>query len=80
MAYFPKTLDQITPICRQIAKDIRTRYTIGYIPSSEGKPERRVKVVATDPAHKKLIVRTRTSYLFLPDTNVVDPAGGGGSQ
>lgn len=27
--YHPKTLEEIVPICRQIAKDIRTRYTIG---------------------------------------------------
>ena len=80
MVYFPKTLDQITPICRQIAKDVRTRYTIGYIPGAEGKPERRIKVVASDPNHEKLIVRTRTSYLFTPDTTDAGSAGAGGSQ
>lgn len=68
VAYFPKTLKEIAPICRQIAKDIRTRYTIGYIPSAEGKPERRIKVVASAPNHEKLIVRTRTNYLYTPDT------------
>ena len=35
--YHPKTLEEIVPICRQIAKDIRTRYTIGYVPSVGGK-------------------------------------------
>ncbi|HYL73463.1 MAG TPA: VWA domain-containing protein [Bryobacteraceae bacterium] len=65
--YFPKKLEEITPICKQIAKDIRTRYTIGYIPTSEGKPERRIKVVASSPEHPKLIVRTRTNYLYTPD-------------
>lgn len=68
VAYFPKTLTEITPICRQIAKDIRTRYTIGYIPSSEGKPERHIKVVASAPNHEKLVVRTRTRYLYTPDS------------
>jgi VWFA-related protein len=63
-AYFPKELDKIVPICRQIAKDIRTRYTIGYIPSPEGKPERRIKVQAFSPHNAKLVVRTRTQYLF----------------
>ncbi len=67
--YLPKTLDDVTPICRQIAKDIRTRYTIGYIPTADnGKPERRVKVVASAPNRAKLIVRTRTSYIFTPDS------------
>jgi len=66
--YFPKQLDQVIPICKQIAKDIRTRYTIGYIPSMEGKPVRRIKVVASAPGHDNLIVRTRTSYAFSPES------------
>jgi len=65
--YHPKTLEEIVPICRQIAKDIRTRYTIGYVPSAEGKPERHIKVMASSPDHPKLVVRTRTSYVFSPD-------------
>jgi VWFA-related protein len=67
--YFPKTLDEVVPICRQIAKDVRTRYTIGYIPEvSNGKPERQIKVVASSPDSQKLNVRTRTRYLFTPDS------------
>jgi Ca-activated chloride channel homolog len=66
--YFPKQLDEIAPICRQIAKDIRTRYTIGYIPATDnGKPERHVKVVASASNRAKLVVRTRTSYIFAAD-------------
>ncbi|HTW65147.1 MAG TPA: VWA domain-containing protein [Bryobacteraceae bacterium] len=65
--YHPKTLAEIVPVCRRIAKDIRTRYTIGYEPSTEGKRERHIKVEASSPDHGKLIVRTRTSYLF-PDS------------
>ena len=68
-SYFPKTLEEVVPICRQIAKDVRTRYTIGYIPElNNGKPERQIKVVATSPAGQKLNVRTRTRYLFTPDS------------
>jgi len=62
--YHPATLEDIVPVCRQIAKDIRTRYTIGYIPVVEGKMERHIKMVASSPEHPKLIVRTRTSYVF----------------
>ncbi len=47
--YHPQTLDEIVPICRQIAKDIRTRYTIGYVPSAEGKAARHIKVMASSP-------------------------------
>jgi len=65
VAYFPEKLDGIVPVCRQIAKDIRTRYTIAYNPS-EGKPGvlRHVKVVASAPDLGKLIARTRTQYIY----------------
>jgi Ca-activated chloride channel family protein len=62
--YHPQTLQEIVPICRQIAKDIRTRYTIGYTPSVEGKVVRHIKVVVSSPDHPKLLVRTRASYVF----------------
>ena len=62
--YHPATLAEIVPICRQIAKDIRTRYTIGYVPPTEGKAERHIKVEASSADHPKLVVRTRTNYLF----------------
>jgi Ca-activated chloride channel family protein len=65
--YHPQTLTEVVPICQNIAKDIRTRYTIGYVPSSEGKAERHLKVAASSPEHPKLVVRTRTSYVYSPD-------------
>ena len=70
--YFPKTLQEVLPVCRQIAKDIRERYTVGYIPSAEGKPERHVKVEAFTEDHRKLAVRARTTYLFEPDTEAAN--------
>ncbi len=70
--YFPKTLQEVEPVCRQIAKDIRERYTIGYIPHMEGKPLRHIKVEAVAEGHKKLIVRTRTSYMYTSDTEAAN--------
>lgn len=67
--YHPESLEEIVPICRQIAKDIRTRYTIGYVPSAEGKMVRHIKVEASSAEHRKLIVRTRTSYVFPENGN-----------
>jgi VWFA-related protein len=61
--YIPSKLEDIVPDCRRIAKDIRTRYTIGYIPEvSGGKKIRHIKVTATAPNRGKLVVRTRTEY------------------
>ncbi len=69
-SFLPKGLDEVVPICRQIAKDIRNRYTIGYIPDHGGSKSalRKIHVVATAPDRGKLVVRTRTSYL-LPAAN-----------
>jgi len=67
-SYFPKELSEVIGICRQIASDIRTRYTIGYVPvrSSEQGSLRKIKVTASIPGAHKLVVNTRRSY-FLPD-------------
>jgi len=65
--YHPTKLEEIIPICRQIAKDIRTRYTIGYVPSAEGKAQRHIKVVASSSDHPKLVVRSRTGYVLSPE-------------
>jgi len=73
-AYFPGELNDIVPICREIAKDIRARYTIGYVPvAGDTASERHIQVVARSVDGRKLVVRTRTSYLFTPDTQQVGP-------
>ena len=62
---------QLVPVCEKIAKDIRNRYTVGYVPSNrdfDGKP-RRLKVLANAPAGKKYEVRTRTHYLAASSRN-----------
>lgn len=64
VCYLPKKLNDVEDICRQIAKDIRTRYTIGFVPQGLTKPgERHIKVEVHSPDHAKLIARTRTSYI-----------------
>jgi Ca-activated chloride channel family protein len=64
--FLPAVIDDVTPICKKIAKDIRNRYTIGYIPvrTNDKAALRKVHVVATAPDRGKLQVRTRTSYLL----------------
>lgn len=71
-AFFPKQLSGVIGICRQIASDIRTRYTIGYVPvrDSERGSMRKIGVVASRPGGGKLAVHARTSY-FLPDLRPV---------
>ena len=37
-AYFPKAIDEVENICRQIARELRNQYTIGYYPKNK-KPD-----------------------------------------
>jgi hypothetical protein len=52
-------------ICRQIAKEIRSRYTIGYVPMRTDDKEslRNIRVDVTG-AGRTVIVHARTSYLL----------------
>ena len=64
-AYFPKTLDQVEPICVSIARDIRNQYTLGYYPTNAKKDGtfRRVQIELTDHHDSKhYTVRTRPGY------------------
>jgi Ca-activated chloride channel homolog len=65
MAYFPETLDEVKPVCEQVARDIRNQYTIGYYPANASKDGtfRPVQVqLVSSGGHGRLSVRTRTGY------------------
>ncbi len=64
MAFFPKNIEQVDQIAAEVARDIRTQYTLGY---RSTKPMtipgfRHVEVVAHARGMGKLEVRTRTGY------------------
>jgi Ca-activated chloride channel homolog len=64
MAFFPKSIDQIDQIAAEVARDIRSQYTLGYRstkPTSEP-GFRKVEVTAEEKGKGKLTVRTRTGY------------------
>jgi Ca-activated chloride channel homolog len=64
VSFFPKDLNEVDSITKEVAHDIRNQYTIGYKPvqqKSEG-GYRTVRVEAKAPGHGKLFVRTRTGY------------------
>ena len=64
MAFFPKNVDQVDQIAAEVARDIRTQYTLGYrsTKSMTVPGFRRVEVVAKAKGMGKLEVRTRTGY------------------
>jgi Ca-activated chloride channel family protein len=64
IAFFPKSMEQIDEIAAEVARDVRSQYTLGY---RSTKPTtvpgfRRVQVTADAKGMGKLTVRTRTGY------------------
>jgi Ca-activated chloride channel family protein len=68
LAFFPKTLDDVDEISRQVAHDIRNQYTIGYKPTNPrgNGGFRQVRVDAKGKGHGKLVVRTKSGYYAGP--------------
>jgi Ca-activated chloride channel family protein len=66
-AYFPKSLDEVEVICRQLARELRDQYTIGYYPKNEKRDgtQRQVTVNVVNPPRNagKLTVHAPTSYV-----------------
>jgi Ca-activated chloride channel family protein len=81
-AFLPKQLSDLVGICRQIAIDIRNRYTIGYVPVRSGEKGslRKVKVVAFNSGGRKLVVHTRPSYFLPARRPMMDPYGEASSR
>jgi Ca-activated chloride channel homolog len=64
-AYFPTTIEELTPLWQEIARGIRSQYTIGYRPAVtkfDGKFHK-VKVRVESPNATRLDVHTRPGYL-----------------
>ena len=59
--YLPRSPGDLLRVCNQIAHEIRTGYTIGYVPPDHDGAYHRVRVVV-DARPRKLTVRTRPGY------------------
>jgi VWFA-related protein len=77
VAYFPRSLQEIDPIAAEVAKDIRTQYTIAY--RSTKSPAlggyREVHVEAKAKGFSRLTVRTRSGYYPTIDKSKSGPSG-----
>ncbi|MBI4909720.1 MAG: VWA domain-containing protein [Acidobacteria bacterium] len=76
-AYFPESPSGMTAACRAIATDIRTRYTVGYIPKADdGKGAwRRIHVEVKVAGRPHLSARTRLGYRYEPEPTGAATAG-----
>ena len=67
-AFFPHSVEDALPICEQIARDIRTQYTIAYVPTNRKRDGtyRTIRVKAAAPGRGRLSVQTRAGYFAPP--------------
>lgn len=63
-AFLPKSAKDVIPICERIAHDIRSQYTIAYVPTNRKQDGayRAVQVKAGAPGRGRVSVRTRAGY------------------
>jgi Ca-activated chloride channel family protein len=67
MAFFPKSIDQVDQIAAEVARDIRSQYTLGY--HSTKPTTGRASAASTSrpsPRAGQAHVRTRTGYFPAP--------------
>jgi len=64
-AYFPRSASRLSQACKRIATDIRSQYTLGYIPTNQKKDGnyRKIRVEVQKPDIGRVTVRTRSGYL-----------------
>ena len=74
-AFFPETLQDILPICEQIAHDIRSQYTITFVPANRKQDGayRAIDLKAREASGgRRLSVSTRAGYSAPSSLNVSD--------
>ncbi len=64
IAFFPRSVDSVLDISKQIAADLREQYTLGYVPEGRAGDTsfRRIAVKVTAPGGGRWHVRTRLGY------------------
>jgi VWFA-related protein len=71
-AFTPKRADEVRSAFAQIAREIRSAYTIGFVPTAApGGGFRPVRVVADAGDGRQLLVRTRAGYYADPSPGTV---------
>jgi len=67
LAFYPKEVNDVQELALEVAKDIRSQYTIAYEPSLQqlDGSYRQIKVTVEAPG--KPVVRTRSGYYATPD-------------
>jgi Ca-activated chloride channel homolog len=67
-SFYPRDASEVDRIAHQVARDVRSQYTVIYSPGSQALDGsyRQIKVTVNAPGHPT--VRTRTGYYATPDS------------
>jgi VWFA-related protein len=60
--FLPDTPSRLMQVCQHIAREIRSGYTIGYVPPDRDGAYHRVRVEVRPPDGRRISVRTRPGY------------------
>ena len=60
--FLPRSPGELIQACERIAREIRSGYTIGYVPPDRDGSYHRVRVDVQPPPSQKIKVRTRPGY------------------
>jgi Ca-activated chloride channel family protein len=77
VAYFPGPRESVAAVSKEIARDLREQYTLGYVPQNTKRADafRKVEVKVHASGHGRLRVRTRQGYsLAAEKQSSVQPA------
>jgi VWFA-related protein len=76
--FFPKDVGEVDKIAHQVARDIRSQYTIQYTPTDTAMDGtfRQIKITVKAPGNPT--VRTRSGYYATPDQ--AGPTAPGGKR
>jgi VWFA-related protein len=66
--FLPAEVRDVVPICKEIAREIRSQYTLSYLPTNKGHDGayRLIQVRAIAAGRGRLLVRTRSGYFASP--------------
>jgi len=67
LTYYPKEVSEVDPIAHQVARDIRSQYTIAYKPTNEALDGSYRKIKVTVKAPGNPVPRIRTGYYATGD-------------
>ena len=67
--YLPRSTGPLLQACEHIAREIRSGYTIGYVPPDRDGVFHRVRVEVAAPDKRKVTVRTRPGYFASKQTS-----------